>query len=130
MADRKENDTGIYIYYKQLVYTNMTSYETIQLDRGSCTAVHFILNKMRSWDGLMVTLPSTIFQLYRGGQLYWWRKPKCQENTTNLSQVTDKLYQIMLYISPWHHNISDDRHWLHRYLSIHLPYDHDHDGPS
>ena len=57
---------------------------------------------------------STIFQLYRGGQFYWWRKPG--ENHRLVASHWQTLSHTVVHLALIEiqtHNISGDRHWLH-----------------
>ena len=46
-----------------------------------------------TWLGLLCFMPlSTVLQLYDGCQFDWWRNLEYLEKTTDLSEVTDKLY--------------------------------------
>jgi hypothetical protein len=64
--------------------------------------------------GLWCLTPlSTISQLSRGGQFYWWMKPEYSEKTTKLSQVIDK-HNVVSNTPRLRgirtHNVSGDKH--------------------
>ena len=59
---------------------------------------------------------STIFQLYRGGQFYWWWKPEDPENPTDRSQIRQTWSHNVVHLAPIeirNNNIRGDRHRLH-----------------
>jgi len=60
--------------------------------------LHYIWGSQLRLEGYVYCVQSHFFQKKFSGQVYWRRKPEYSEKTTDLSQVTDKLYRIMLYL--------------------------------
>jgi len=60
---------------------------------NSCKSNYHTITSTAALTGLELRclMPLSI-QLYRGDQFYWWRKPEDPEKTTDLSQVTEKLF--------------------------------------
>jgi hypothetical protein len=75
----------------------------VKLDSLSCsfTSISSLTkyqSKLRISSSYLIT---TVYSVCRSYQFYWWRKPEYPEKTTDMPQVTNKLYHIIEYISPW-----------------------------
>ena len=100
-----------------LFNTNKSSRFLFKLRRHNSLFISTIFSSSKivlfKYIGLFVwwclTRLSTIFQLYRGGQFYWWRKHVASHWQTLSHNVVH-----LALIKIWTHNISGDRHWLHR----------------
>ena len=80
--------------YKIVMYVSLILFRLIFIPVVFNLSVKLKFNSLYLW---CLTSLLAIYQLYRGGQFYWWRKPEYPDKTTDLSQYTDKLYHIMLY---------------------------------
>ena len=120
--------SSLFVFISDVVYDKISECSLVNLSLSNTSLICGMSGKFWSYliviVGLWHLMPlSTIFQLYRGSQFYWWRKKEYTEKTTDLPvpQVTNKFYYNVVSSTPRHegirtHNFCGCRHGLHRYL--------------
>ena len=84
-------------------------------NKCKCSCVHarkIVYQQIQTRRGLRLwclTPLSSIFQLYRGGRIYLWRRPEYLERTTDLPQVTDTLLHNVVSSTPCHEQDSNSQ---------------------
>ena len=96
LTNKIYNTGSLTIFSKGPVFTDRCCYQFNSLCR-----IIYETNSIDLGYGVLNNI-STIFQLYCGVEIYWWRKPEYLEKTTDLPQVTDKLIP--------NHSFSGDKH--------------------
>ena len=65
--------------------------DTINITRTNLQYIILFIIQSISLGGMVLLMPlSTILQLHRSGQFYWWRKLEYLEKNTDLTQFTDQ----------------------------------------
>ena len=99
-----------------------------------CVNKFSISGRIKTFQFWFMVLNAT-FNSFSIISFYWWRKPEYPEKSTDLSQVTDKLYHILLcrVHLPMNrvrtHNLVVIG-MIAQVVVIQLPCDHDHDSPN